>query len=124
MTKLKTKLYELGDLESIQLETISENGQRFYVGENDAKYPSVTTVVGLRAKEQIKLWRQRVGEETANKITKQATNRGTKFHQHIEDYLRQEKEYIEFDLCSRTVVVTPGRIVIPELDNISRKVKG
>lgn len=97
MTKLKTNLLELGDLESIQLETISENGQRYYVGENNAKYPSVTTVVGLKAKKQIKLWRERVGEETANKITKQATTRGTKFHQHIEDYLRQEKEYIEFD---------------------------
>ena len=44
-----------------------------------------------------KLWRKRVGEEKANKITKQATTRGTSFHQHIEDYLRKEKEFIEFE---------------------------
>ena len=29
------------------------------------KYPSVTTVVGLESREQIKLWRKRVGEEKA-----------------------------------------------------------
>ena len=44
-----------------------------------------------------KLWRKRVGEEKANKITKQATTRGTSFHQHIEDYLRKEKDFIEFE---------------------------
>ena len=61
------------------------------------KYPSVTTVVGLHSKKQIKLWRERVGEKEANKITKRATKRGTSFHQHVEDYLRKEKDFIEFD---------------------------
>jgi genome maintenance exonuclease 1 len=57
----------------------------------------VTTVTGLLNREHIKLWRERVGAEEANKITKKATTRGTKFHQHVEDYLRREKEEIIFE---------------------------
>ena len=89
---------DLHELEGIQLNTISENGKRFYTDDDGKiKYPSVTTVTGLLNREHIKLWRERVGAEEANKITKKATNRGTKFHQHVEDYLRREKEEIIFE---------------------------
>ncbi len=100
MTKVKTNVLELHELEHIDLKTITVDGKRYYTAEgqeDEFRYPSVTTVTGLYNKEQIKLWRKRVGEEKANKITKQATKRGTSFHQYIEDYLRKEKEFIEFD---------------------------
>ena len=99
MTKVKTEYLELHELEHIELKTITYEGKRYYtdVATESLKYTSVTTVTGLHSKEQIKLWRARVGEETANKVTKQATTRGTSFHQHIEDYLRKEKDYIEFE---------------------------
>ena len=100
MTQLKTNLLELHELENIDLKTITVDGKRYYTAEgaeDSIRYPSVTTVTGLHSKDQIKLWRKRVGEEKANKITKQATTRGTSFHQHIEDYLRKEKEFIEFE---------------------------
>ena len=97
MTKVNMNLLELTDLENIKLKTINHEGKRYYLGEDDMKYPSVTTVVGLHSKKQIKLWRERVGEKEANKITKRATKRGTSFHQHVEDYLRKEKDFIEFD---------------------------
>ncbi|SVB33486.1 uncharacterized protein METZ01_LOCUS186340, partial [marine metagenome] len=94
MTKLKTTLLELHELEDIQLDTISEDGKRYYTDSTKTiKYPSVTTVTGLHSRKHIKLWRERVGEDEANKITSQATKRGTLFHQHIEDYLRREKEF-------------------------------
>ena len=89
---------ELHELESIELSTMYENGKRYYTdGEGTIKYPSVTTVTGILNREHIKLWRERVGAEEANKITKAATNRGTKFHQHVEDYLRQDKKEIIFE---------------------------
>ncbi len=97
MTKVNMNLLELTDLENIKLKTINHEGKRYYLGEDDMKYPSVTTVVGLHSKKQIKLWRERVGEKEANKITTRATKRGTSFHQHVEDYLRKEKDFIEFD---------------------------
>ena len=75
----------------------------------------MTTVVGLHSKEQIKLWRARVGEEKANKITKRATKRGTSFHQHVEDYLRKEKDFIEFDNILQEQMF---KAVQPVLDDI------
>jgi len=97
MTKIRTQLMDITELENIELNTVQENGQRFYCDELGRKYPSVTTVVGLSTRDHIKLWRKRVGEEEANKISTMAANRGTKFHALVEEYLRKEKDYIEFD---------------------------
>ncbi len=115
MTKVRTTLLELHDLESLDLKTESRDGKRYYIDSKGAAYPSVTTVVGLKTREQIKLWRERVGEETATKISTSAAKRGTSFHQNIEDYLRKEKEYIEFDN-----IIQEGmfRAVRPILDEI------
>ena len=116
MTQLKTNLLELHELEDIELDTISEDGKRYYTDSTKTiKYPSVTTVTGLHSRKHIKLWRERVGEEEANKITSQATKRGTIFHQNIEDYLRKEKEFIEFQN-----VIQEGmfKAVQPVLDEI------
>lgn len=99
MTQVSTQpLLDITDLEHLDLQTVSENGQRFYTDTKGArKYPSVTTVVGLESRKHIQAWRKRIGEEKANRITKAATDRGTKIHQHVEDYLRKEKDFLEFD---------------------------
>lgn len=97
MTELRLRTMDITDLENIKLNTIQEDGKRFYVDDNGERYPSVTTVTSLLTRDHIKLWRERVGEEEANKVSSQAAKRGTKFHQNIEDYLRQEKDIIEFD---------------------------
>ena len=97
MTELRLTTMDITDLENIKLNTIQEDGKRFYVDDNGERYPSVTTVTSLLTRDNIKLWRERVGEEEANKVSSQAAKRGTKFHQNIEDYLRQEKDIIEFD---------------------------
>ena len=92
MTQLRLQTMDITDLENIKLNTIQEDGKRFYVDDNGERYPSVTTVTSLLTRDHIKLWRKRVGEEEANKVSSQAAKRGTKFHQNIEDYLRQEKD--------------------------------
>jgi len=97
MTKIKTRLLEFDDLERISLDTIQEDGKRFYVDGQGQKYPSVTTVTSLLTREHIQLWRKRIGEDKADAISNRAARRGTAFHQLVEDYLRREKEFIEFD---------------------------
>ena len=120
MTKLKTNLLELHELEDIQLDTISEDGKRYYTDSTKTiKYPSVTTVTGLHSRKHIKLWRERVGEEEANKITKQATTRGTIFHKNIEDYLRKEKEFIEFQNVLQEGMFKAVKPVLDEIIPIS-----
>jgi CRISPR/Cas system-associated exonuclease Cas4 (RecB family) len=83
-------MYKLNELEDIKLETVQENGKRFYVGVDDVKYPSVTTVTSLLSRDSIMKWRKRVGEEEANRVSTYASNRGTHFHLRVEEYLRGE----------------------------------
>lgn len=73
----------LPDLESVT----QSDGKRYYVSPTGVRLPSVTTVVGAQAKQAIMEWRNRVGEEEANKVTRKATNRGTKLHNVCEHYL-------------------------------------
>jgi len=48
-------------------------------------------VIGAQKKEGIMKWRKRVGEAEANRISKQATGRGTNVHTLCERYLNNEK---------------------------------
>jgi len=63
----------------------TEKGRTYSVG--DKSYPSVTTVIGEMKKKSIMEWRQRVGPEEANRVSKRATTRGNKVHKLAEDYL-------------------------------------
>ncbi len=79
-----------------KLKTVYEDGRRFYVTPEGNKYPSITSVLGANP-EKIKglmQWRKRVGEAEANKISQKASSRGTTVHKICEDYLNNEKEYI------------------------------
>ena len=67
------------------------DGKRYYVTPAGNKLPSVTTVIGLQKKASIMAWRQRVGEEAANKISRQASSRGTNVHTLCERYLNNDK---------------------------------
>ena len=63
---------------------------RVYIAPDGSRYPSVTTVLGILSEDSIREWRQRVGEEEANKVSHRASNRGTAVHSIIEKYLRNE----------------------------------
>jgi genome maintenance exonuclease 1 len=90
------KLSELDfDLES---ET-TEKG-RVYKVPGGNLYPSITTVLSAYNKKAIMEWRQRVGEETANKISAKASGRGTKLHNSVENYLLNEMS----DMKMRTMM--------------------
>ena len=68
--------------------TTTKQGRRYLV--NGMSYPSVTTVIGHSKKKSIMEWRNRVGEEEANKITKRATTRGNKCHKLAELYIKNQ----------------------------------
>ena len=67
------------DIPEIKTETIDK--KRYYVTPEGKKYPSITTVLGHFNKKAIYEWRQRVGDKEANRISTQASRRGTKVHQ-------------------------------------------
>ena len=74
--------------EDLDAETTS-NG-RTYSTSNGKSYPSVTTVLSILNEDIIKAWRDRVGEEEANRISGKASNRGTRVHSIVEKYLNNE----------------------------------
>lgn len=64
----------------------TEEGRRYFTPDGNA-YPSITTVLGVLSKDGILEWRKRVGEEEANRISRQAATLGTAVHKLAEDYL-------------------------------------
>lgn len=67
------------------------DGSRVYVTPEGESFSSVTTVVGHHKKKVIAEWRNKVGHETANKISAQSSKRGTGVHTLCERYLMNEK---------------------------------
>lgn len=77
------------NLPKLERETI--DGVRFYkvVDEEELlRLVSITSVTSHFNREFFEKWRKKVGEEEANKITKQATSRGTDMHSLSESYLK------------------------------------
>lgn len=70
----------------------TESGRKYYTPEGNA-YPSITTVLSVMDKGALLEWRKRVGEEEANRVSKQATTRGTAVHKLAEDYLNNEQDW-------------------------------
>lgn len=92
---IERKQFNLDFVELPKIKRVQVDGKRHYqLADGECvPYPSVTTILSgcKKAKKALHEWRKRVGAETANKISRQATERGTSVHQLIEDYC-QNKE--------------------------------
>lgn len=78
------------DALSFDLESVTTESGRTYKTPSGNNYPSITTVLSNYNKKALFEWRQRVGEEEANRISRKASNRGTKLHNTVEKYLLNE----------------------------------
>lgn len=92
-TKTKFNHLNLPTLADIPTQTV-DGSRRYCV--NDKLLPSVTTVTSYKNRHSINEWRQRVGEEVANKISQFASTNGTKFHKLVEDYINNVD--VEYDI--------------------------
>lgn len=103
------------DLPSLDRETI--DGVRYYKvpdGDELHNLVSITSVTSHRNKEFFAEWRRKVGAEKADKITRQATSRGTDMHTLTEMYLKN------LDLPSDVLPISEMlfRISKKEINNI------
>lgn len=73
-----------------KLVQVNARGGRYYETPTGAKYPSVTSVTRLHNQESIQAWKDKVGEEEANKISRRALARGNTIHSLAEKYLLNE----------------------------------
>ena len=80
------------DLGYNDLVAVTEESGRKYATPKGS-YPSITTVLGKLSKAAIMAWRDRVGHEEANKISRQAAGRGTAVHAMCEKYVNNDPDY-------------------------------
>tara|TARA_A100001234_G_scaffold200683_1_gene192841 strand:+ start:1399 stop:2097 length:699 start_codon:yes stop_codon:yes gene_type:complete len=106
------------DLKLPRLERETIDGVRFYKvpdGDELVKLVSITSVTSHKNKEFFAQWRKKVGVEKADKITKQATSRGTDMHTLTENYLLNIPELPKVQPLSEFLF----KIAKPELNNIN-----
>lgn len=67
--------------------TTFETGGRVYHVPGGHAVPSVTTILGTLPKDDLIAWRERVGDEEANRVTAEACRIGTTMHDRLEGYV-------------------------------------
>lgn len=99
-----------------ELNRFLDEGNRYYKIDGAVAYPSVTSVISFVKASKFAEWRQRVGVETANEITRQATTRGTKLHRLFEVYL-QNGDYEALDEFKVPLIQLMFKYAKPYLDS-------
>ena len=71
--------------------TTKKGGRKYSTPLGD--YPSITSILGKKGKAAIMAWRDRIGHDEANKISRQAAGRGTAVHAMCEKYVNNDPDY-------------------------------
>lgn len=96
----------------------TESGRKYFTPDGNA-YPSITTVLSILSKDAIMAWRARVGAEEANKVSRQASTRGTAVHKLAEDYVDNKEEWSKGAMPSNVATFNTIKPILDErLDNI------
>lgn len=99
----------------IELTTENIDNKRYYVLPDGVKLKSVTTVLSEKSdKTALFEWKKRIGEEQAQRITTQASIRGTSFHNIAERYILNEEDYKKKEM---PVNIESFNQIKPILDN-------
>ena len=108
------------NIELPELEATTTSKGRLYRTPDGLYYPSVTTVLSSLSKKSIESWRKKVGNEEADKITKQATDRGTLVHNYCEKYLLGDTTLLEenFNPIAFNNFLEIKKILDKHVDNI------
>ncbi len=87
------------------LERVDTDIGRHYLDSDNKPVPSVTTVLSgtSKSKDGIAQWRNRVGDEEADRVIKQSTDIGTAVHEAIEKFLNKES-WNDFDDTSDQIM--------------------
>lgn len=87
-----TKKFNFVDIDKTKLpkpKRRNVGGIRFYEIDGQ-QYPSVTTILSLKKTEELKKWRESIGEDVANYEMRRAAKRGNALHSLVENYMKGE----------------------------------
>ena len=113
---MKTFNHVGNDLKELKTENIE--GKRFYVTPKGNKYVSITSLLGNLSKQSIIEWRRRVGEAEANKISRQASSRGTRVHNICESYIKNQEGILKGVLPDAIDMFNSILPLLDRIDNI------
>lgn len=101
------------------------NGKRMYVlqGGDEISLPSITSVLSCRGKKSLFEWRDRVGSEEANRISRKAASTGTQIHKACENYLNNKDPFTVDDEVGMFLPMVTARFnqfkpILNRIDNI------
>ena len=103
------------EMNVLDLPTEYHEGKRCYGTPEGERYKSITTILSELTKADIQKWRDRVGKEEANRITTQASRRGTAVHSICESYIKNQDGFLEGELPH---IIEMFRSIEPLLDRI------
>ena len=112
-------IHEPIDLGYNDLTAVTAKSGRTYRDPAGNSYPSITTVLSILSREAIQKWRARVGEAEANRISSQASGRGTKVHNLLEKYVNNDPDYLKGEMPHN---IQTFKDIQPTLDKCLTKV--
>jgi len=101
-----------------ELTTENIEGKRHYVLPNGDKCISITTLLSELSREGISRWRAKVGAEEANRISRQASSRGTRVHNIAESYIKNQEDHLEGVLPDAVEMFQSITPLIDRIDNV------
>jgi genome maintenance exonuclease 1 len=104
----------IDDLEVPKRQT--KDGKRVYLTPEGNHYPSITTILGSQPKPGLVEWRERVGDEEADKIMREASTLGTTVHLLCENYLNNNE--LKSNNDEAISVFNRLRFILSNIDNI------
>jgi CRISPR/Cas system-associated exonuclease Cas4 (RecB family) len=108
-------MFQHVDIEFPALKRETIDGVRYYTVEGRPMV-SITSVTSHYNKEIFVKWRERVGEDEANRISKRSTSRGTKVHTCIENFL-WNKDVPDTDPLPK-MLFTQAKKILGNINNI------
>ena len=105
-------------IELQDLPTENINGKRHYVTPEGNKYISITSLLSHLSAAGISQWRARVGEAEANKISRQASSRGTRVHNICESYVKNQDGILDDALPDAVEMFNSIQPFLDRIDNV------
>jgi len=100
-----------------ELTTRNIDGKRHYITPT-GNYISITALLSELSKAGIQKWRARVGEVEANRISRQASGRGTRVHNICESYVKNQEDHLDKVLPDAIEMFNSITPLIDRIDNV------
>jgi CRISPR/Cas system-associated exonuclease Cas4 (RecB family) len=102
------------------IQDTQDNGIRHYVTPDDQKVPSVTTIIAAsKDMTYIDNWRNHIGNEKADQITKESSTIGSHMHDNIERWLKNEDPVSGNNIMRKTAKILSEIVIAKGLNTVT-----